>query len=139
MMYGMYVIFDRVANEAGFPFDAKNDDVAKRRFEDIINRQIRPVKTVSVDDYELHHVGQFDSEACSLIPNPGGSFVCFGSDVSQWPQEEIDKLSRPSPSFNMEDFRKQVAEMSAAYAKRNPPIPASPTPMKKKWFKWFKK
>lgn len=40
MKYGLYVIFDTVAKESGFPFDAKNDGVAIRKFQNFL-REVR--------------------------------------------------------------------------------------------------
>lgn len=66
MKYGMYVIFDKIANESGFPFDAKNDNVALRKFQSFLANVTKENENVSNDEFELRYVGDYDSELCSM-------------------------------------------------------------------------
>lgn len=66
MKYSLYVIFDKVAKESGFPFDAKNDEVALRKFNGFI-AQVEKDSPSSVDEFELRRVGSFDSESCEIL------------------------------------------------------------------------
>lgn len=56
-MVKLYVIYDRVAKEAGPVFASKNDDVAIRSFHQIVSKADNP------DDYCLYHVADYDSES----------------------------------------------------------------------------
>ena len=121
MVYGLYVIFDKVAQEASIPFDAKNDDVAKRRFEDTINRQIRPIKTVSVSDYDLVKIAEFDSEICKLSfasDDCTGLTICNGEDVKIWTEQEMADLMKSSPTFSMDEMRKQLQEVAPSIKRK---------------------
>ena len=73
-MIKLYSIYDKIADEFGFPFDAKNDDVAIRKFNGFI-RQINsaPNSCVDVSEFQLYHIGEYDNEKGVLyggaIPN----------------------------------------------------------------------
>lgn len=56
-MTQLYVVYDRTAEEAGPIFQAKNDAVASRAFQQLVNQQEYP------EDFRLMHVGEFSSEA----------------------------------------------------------------------------
>ena len=52
----LYTIRDKVAEESGPIFEAKNRRVAKRSFQELI------AKTLEPSDYELLELGSFDHE-----------------------------------------------------------------------------
>lgn len=58
MVNGMYTIYDKVAQEAGPLFLAKNDAVALRM---VTNSP--EFKNMNLGDFELYLVGTYDSEA----------------------------------------------------------------------------
>lgn len=49
-----YAVKDKVAEEFGPLYGAKNDNVAIRNFKQLID------KTITPDDYELWYIGTFD-------------------------------------------------------------------------------
>lgn len=70
MKRGMYVSYDLIALEAGPIFLAKNDAVALRMYNQLLERET----SVTADEYELRCVGVFDTETCNLeddILSPG--------------------------------------------------------------------
>ena len=58
MKKGLYVVFDKLAKEAGPIFEAKNDDVAVRNFK----RMLQENKSLQVAEFDLVRIGTFDSE-----------------------------------------------------------------------------
>lgn len=64
----VYTINDRVAEESGPPFIAKNDGVATRQF----LAMIRDESVLSVNDYRLLRIGEYDPktskiESCDIM------------------------------------------------------------------------
>lgn len=64
MMYGMYTIFDRVAEEAMPPFTAKTDGLAIRIFLDVLSKSPHPK-----NDFLLYRIGEWDPETHTLTGN----------------------------------------------------------------------
>ena len=63
----VYCIFDKVANEGGPLFQAKNDAVALRQFQMMregLHKEVRP------DDFKLFRLGFYDSDTLSLHGQP---------------------------------------------------------------------
>lgn len=58
MVNGIYTIYDKVAQEAGPLFLAKNDEVALR----MVNNSPE-LKAMNLADFELYLIGTYDSEA----------------------------------------------------------------------------
>lgn len=56
MKVGLYCIYDKIAQESGPVFQAKNDDVAVRATCSLLS------DTVSIDDYILYRIAGFDSD-----------------------------------------------------------------------------
>lgn len=75
MLQKLYTIFDRRAEEAGPIFMAKNDSVAMRSFENLLNEE-----GVKQDEYKLLDLGVFDNEKCIIT-------------TKKDPEEVIIKLS----------------------------------------------
>jgi len=55
---GLYTIYDRIAQEAGPVFNAKNDQVAVRNAVALL----KSVSDTQIDDYLLYRVGTFDTD-----------------------------------------------------------------------------
>jgi hypothetical protein len=66
MIYGLYTVYDKVAEEAGPVFQAKNDGVALRNFQGILQSQ-----HLNPDDYKLIYLADYDSEGKGF-PTPVG-------------------------------------------------------------------
>lgn len=58
----LYTIYDRLAEEAGPIFHAKNDAVALRAAKNLLK------DVANAADYVLHHIGFFDTKESCLIP-----------------------------------------------------------------------
>jgi len=58
----LYVIFDKVAQEAGPVFSAKNDGIALRSCRNIM------ADVDNLDDYRILCVGSFDNVSCVVVP-----------------------------------------------------------------------
>lgn len=65
MKYSLYVIYDTVAKESGFPFDAKNDGVAIRKFQNFL-REVEKNGSISDIEFQLRKVCEYDSESCEI-------------------------------------------------------------------------
>lgn len=63
----IYCIYDKVAELCGNVFNAKNDGVAKRIFADTVNRVIVKQKNVSLDDFCLISMCNYDEETGIII------------------------------------------------------------------------
>lgn len=58
---GMYVIYDKLAEEAGPIFQAPNDDVALRNF-----RHLSEGQSVDLSEYDVYAVGMYDPYSMSV-------------------------------------------------------------------------
>lgn len=75
----IYTVFDRIADEAGPPFVAKNDEVAKRMYK-------RLVKSDRVDpnEYRLLHIGTIkNSGLLEGLEIPVDIYVDFHVDLKE--------------------------------------------------------
>lgn len=63
----IYCIYDKVAELCGNVFNAKNDGVAKRIFADTVNRVIVKQKNVSLDDFCLISMCDYDEETGIIV------------------------------------------------------------------------
>lgn len=69
MLYSVYTIKDKLAEECGPPFVAVNDKVALRKYKDLgIPESLK-------HEYELLMIGLFDSKDCSITPHVVYSLV----------------------------------------------------------------
>lgn len=66
MIYNLYTIFDKVADECGPIFQAKNFKVAER----YVLEMIKGNSSLNLDEYYLCYLGQYDSDAGSIWPDP---------------------------------------------------------------------
>ena len=57
MKYGLYVVHDAVAEDSGPPFQAVNDQVAKRQFAQLLENAPETTKA----DYLLFRIAEWDS------------------------------------------------------------------------------
>ncbi|WNK14084.1 MAG: nonstructural protein [Microvirus sp.] len=63
MLYQVYTVKDKLAEEAGPPFIAVNDKVAIRQFKSM------GIPLALKDEYELLKIGYFDSIDITIIPD----------------------------------------------------------------------
>lgn len=125
MNYNVYVMYDKVSEECNTPFFQKTDASAKRAFTDTVNRSIRPLKNLKVEDFELFRIGSYESSTGTLSVCSEKEYICNGADVDVY---EYDEPAAPQIDMKQlqEQFQKQMSMISAA----------SPTkPAKKRWFK----
>lgn len=69
----VYAIYDTVAQESGPLFEAKNDGIALRNFENFLG------KTHLVDDFRLYAVGEYDKESMVLVGYEKARLVRLGA------------------------------------------------------------
>lgn len=87
-MFGVYTIYDKVAQQCGPLFQAVTDGVAKRQYMQIIRSDV-----VAPDDFELRRLALFDETKCELSPQVPYHVVHVE------PQDL--KRTRREPSFSM--------------------------------------
>lgn len=63
MLYNVYTVKDKLAEECGPPFIAVNDKVAIRQFKSM------GIPEALKNEYELLNIGYFDSIDVSITPN----------------------------------------------------------------------
>lgn len=66
MQYNLYVVKDKLAGEAGPPFTAVNDAVARRNFSQM------NIPPAFADEYELLCIGTYDSKEIFIVPE-----ICY--------------------------------------------------------------
>lgn len=64
----LYVIYDKVAEESGPVFEAKNDAVAARKMRDFAKSN-----PIDPSEYKLLYVGNINHSLCHINPEPNGS------------------------------------------------------------------
>lgn len=63
MIYNLYTIYDRIAQDSGPIFQAKNHGIALRQFENFLSQEIKEDKKfLKRTDFVLEHVSTYDSE-----------------------------------------------------------------------------
>lgn len=62
MIFNVYVVCDKLAEEAGPPFVAVNNAVALRQFKQM------NIPEVLKDEYSLHLIGYYDSKEMIITP-----------------------------------------------------------------------
>lgn len=67
MKVNIYTIYDKVAEESGPVFQAKNDMVAVRMLKSLVSEN----PNISIDEYEVYCLGEFDTEKRSFVPEDG--------------------------------------------------------------------
>lgn len=63
MIYNVYVVLDKLAEEAGPPFTAINNAVAVRQY------KAMGIPTALKDEYSLHLIGFYDSKEMTVVPS----------------------------------------------------------------------
>lgn len=58
----IYAVKDNVAGEYGPPFTAKNDGVAQRMFEQMLDKAIK-----NTTEYDLYVIGSYDSDIAYIV------------------------------------------------------------------------
>lgn len=61
MVFGLYVMYDRVAQEAGPVWMAKNDGVAGRQFVQMLSKE-----GVRAEEFDLLEVGKYTTDPVSV-------------------------------------------------------------------------
>lgn len=80
MLKNLYCIYDKVAQESGPIFEAKNDGVAERMYFDLVhNQQKNPV--FDQNDYQLLCLGSFDSESSKIVPLSESRHIVLNQEV----------------------------------------------------------
>lgn len=120
MTRNVYCIYDRVAEEANFPFQQKNDACAVRAFTEVINRDVRKVKQLKLQDYELWFIGVWDSELFQFVGLDGRKLIMKGDQV-----EEIDYPEEPAAAPIPQEMLAQMFKNA---------MPTLPAPVKKGLF-----
>lgn len=64
MLHNVYVVYDKLAEEAGPPFIAVNDAVAARKYNDLMRDCPQSLRA----DYELQMIGYYDSKEPCITP-----------------------------------------------------------------------
>lgn len=62
MLYNVYAVYDKTAEEFGPPFTSVNDGVAKRQY-----KQMGIPDSIK-DEYQLHMIGTYDSKTGDVVP-----------------------------------------------------------------------
>lgn len=63
MLYNVYTVYDKTAEEAGPPFVAVNNGVAIREYRNM------GIPEALKDEYSLHLIGYYDSKKMDIVPN----------------------------------------------------------------------
>ncbi len=100
MKVNIYTIYDKIAEECGPIFQAKNDKVACRACDSMISESCGNC----VSDYQLWCLGEFDTEIMVFIPIDNNNGTCgrlvdyvfgfvnsCGQDVSSFDEVMSDK------------------------------------------------
>lgn len=66
MRHGVYVIYDRIAEESGPMFEATNDGVALRQACNVL----KPLPASLLDDYQLVKIGEYDTKEMQVYVIP---------------------------------------------------------------------
>lgn len=72
MKVNIYTIYDKVAQESGPIYQAKNDGVAFRAFMSLIG----DTPTVNPTDYDVYCLGEFDTESRVFVPEENYGRLC---------------------------------------------------------------
>lgn len=68
MKLSIYSIYDNTANSFSPPFCSVNDNDAKRQF--FMSAKSIPLMISYPDDFDLHCIGEFDTDTAQLFPAP---------------------------------------------------------------------
>lgn len=66
MKHGVYVIYDKVAEESGPMFEAVNDGIALRQACNVL----KPLPNTLVEDYQLVKIGEYDTKDMQIYVMP---------------------------------------------------------------------
>jgi len=64
-MKNLYVVYDTLAQESGPIFEAKNDEVAKRAYDQLVEK----MSPAERQTFVLNYVGQFNDETMEFCDN----------------------------------------------------------------------
>lgn len=80
----IYTVFDKVADEYGPLFEAKNDKVALRQFKQLI----ATVVVENRDDYVLYSCGTFDHDSGTMVLSDLNS-IAYSGDLDDKEQKNV--------------------------------------------------
>ena len=60
----LYCIYDKIAKEGSTPFEAKNDDVAWRNYQHVLEKN-----ALRDNEYSLLYIGVFEKDPVKLTPS----------------------------------------------------------------------
>jgi len=66
MKHGVYVIYDKVAEDSGPMFEAVNNGVALRQACNVL----KPLPPILIDDYQLVKIGEYDTREMQIYIIP---------------------------------------------------------------------
>lgn len=70
MKIRLYAVYDRIAEESGPIFEAKNDGIAKRNYDAFIQSQVQKdeLGLFEPTDFQCLFLGDYDKTTCTLTP-----------------------------------------------------------------------
>lgn len=80
MITQLYVIYDRIAQECGPIFEAKNDGVAFRMYRDLIQSKEKD-PNFTQEEYICYRISSFDRETMVLTPEREPTLLMIGTEV----------------------------------------------------------
>lgn len=72
MTMQLYTIWDTVAKDSGPIFMAKNDGTAARQYKNLLKER---KLDITEDEYELIHLGEFDTESATILTSQECGFA----------------------------------------------------------------
>jgi len=87
MKHGVYVIYDKIAEESGPMFEAVNDGIALRQACHVL----KPLPPTLVDDYQLVKIGEYDTKDMQIyvLPPQQIDFTISLSRAREWDGIEV--------------------------------------------------
>lgn len=84
MRVNLYVVYDRIAEESGPVYEAKNDGVAVRKYLQMLEKS-----AVRLSDYQLLCVGSIDHESNKLTAFDSPSIIAIEDSASVAIEAEV--------------------------------------------------
>ena len=101
MINELFTIYDKVAQEAGPIFQAKNLYVAMRYVKDMIKDN-----NISLTEYDLVRLGSFDSESMSITVLPKADAVEL-SNVPTYVDDAKEFMEANATEDDLKEFNKE--------------------------------
>jgi hypothetical protein len=97
MKIRLYSVLDRTAQQFGAPMSFHNDDVARRSFADAFV-DAESVFGLHPDDFELHFIGEFESNDRSFVSEYAPEAVMNGTSAMHMARQIIAAME-PKPDL----------------------------------------